>query len=210
MMKMKIKTVCTVLFLLFCFRIYAEDITFSGGFTTVSLKDGNREVILSGGAQATTDDVKLNAKTLRLYGEDYCFVECTGDVKVVEEKRSITMTCPSLFYNRSADMIISDGWIEIDDTEHEVKLSGSWLEYNMDTSVMILQMQASVQKNTDSGLMTCSADSIEFNNDEQTVILKGSAKVVWGDDNYNAAMIVVDLDTEDVALHGSVSGEVNG
>ena len=75
---------------------------------------------------------------------------------------------------------------------------------------MILQMQASVQKNTDSGLMTCSADSIEFNNDEQTVILKGSAKVVWGDDNYNAAMIVVDLDTEDVALHGSVSGEVNG
>lgn len=190
--------------------IFASNISFSGGYTKVSLQDGNHMVTLSDPANVSCDDVTITADKIELYGTDYNFVKCSGNVIVAEGKRNINMSCPMLMYNREAEELLSDGWIEIDDTEHEVKLSGAWLDYNKEAGTMLLQMQAAVEKDTDDGLMSCTADSIEYNSENQTVTLKGSAKVVWGDDDYKASVITVNLDTEEVVLHGSISGEVNG
>lgn len=210
MNKMKNRLIFTILVLFAAIGLSAEPITFSGGTTKVSLQDGDHRVNLSGGANVQTEKVTLSSDSVELYGEDYSYVDCTGSVKVTEKERNISISCANLFYNRTENMLISDGWIEIDDPEHEATLSGSWFEYNTDTSVMKLQMQARIRKNTDSGMLVCSSDSIEYNADEQTLILKGSAVVTWGDDTYKASMIVVDIDTEDISLHGSISGEVNG
>ena len=190
--------------------VFATNINFSGGYTKVSLQDGNHTVTLSDPANVSCDDVAITAEKIELYGTDYNFVKCSGNVVVSEEKRGIQMSCPMLMYNREAEELLSDGWIEIDDTEHAVKLSGAWLDYNKSEGTMLLQMQATIEKDTDDGLMSCSADSVEYNSDNQTVTLKGSAKVIWGDDSYNASIITVNLDTEEVVLHGSISGEVNG
>jgi len=190
--------------------LFASEISFGGGYTKVSLQDGNRTVLLTGTAYAKTEDVSLEADSIELYGSDYETVKCTGNVKVVEKEKGITLTCPKIIYNRVDEELVADGWIEIDDTEHEVKLSCAWLDYNQKTSEMLLQIRAKIEKDTDSGLMTCTADSIEYNAEAQTVTLKGSAKVVWGEDHYNASIITVDLNTEDVTLHGFISGEVNG
>ncbi len=200
------------LLLLFFFSssVHASNINFSGGFTKVSLQDGNHTVTLSDPANVDCEDVSISADTIDLYGTDYNYVKCTGNVVVREEKRNITMSCPMLVYNRSKEELLSDGWIEIDDTQHEVKLSGAWLEYDKNNGIMLLQMQATIEKDTEDGLMTCKADSIEYNSDNQTVTLKGSANVIWGDDTYKASIITVNLDTEEVVLHGSITGEVNG
>lgn len=210
-MKVKNKTILFLsLFLFFSASVHASNINFSGGFTKVSLQDGNHTVTLSDPAKVDCEDVSISADTIDLYGTDYNYVRCTGNVVVREEQRNITMSCPMLVYNRSKEELLSDGWIEIDDTQHEVKLSGAWLEYDKDKGIMLLQMQATIEKDTEDGLMTCKADSIEYNSDNQTVTLKGSANVIWGDDTYKASIITVNLDTEEVILHGSISGEVNG
>lgn len=204
------RTVLTSVFILIMSCIFASEINFSGGFTKVSLQDGNHTVTLSDPANISCDDITISADTIELYGTDYNYVKCSGNVKINESNRNISMSCPILVYNRGQEELLSDGWIEIDDTQHEVKLSGAWLEYDKAQGVMLLQMQATIEKDTDDGLMTCKADSIEYNSDNQTVTLKGTASVVWGDDNYRASIITVNLDTEEVVLHGTISGEVNG
>ncbi len=40
--------------------------------------------------------------------------------------------------------------------------------------------------------------------------LKGNASISWNDDTYNAAMIVVDLKTNDIRMYGDISGTFNG
>lgn len=209
---MKTKPIFLILlFAIICLSpLAAGEITFSGGFTKVSLQDGAHTVTLSNPAKVKYNDVSLEADTIDLYGKDYNYVRCTGSVRILEEERNISLSCPSLVYNREKEELLSDGWIEIDDKEHEVKLQGAFLDYNKGDALMLLQIRAQILKDTDDGLMTCSADSIEYNSDKQTVVLKGSAKVTWGDDTYRASLITVDLDTEDVVLHGSIEGTING
>lgn len=190
--------------------LFASDITFSGGYTKVSLQDGNHTVTLSEEAKVETEEIMLCADSVELYGPDYCYVSCKGNVDVTEKERDIKLSCTNLFYNRNDSTLLSNGWIEIEDVNNEAQLSGSWLEYSTDTSIMKLQIQAQINKNTDSGLLSCTADSIEYDADNQKLILKGYSKVSWGDDHYEASMIIVDIDTEDITLHGSISGEVNG
>ena len=157
-----------------------------------------------------TGEVELSSDTIELYGEDYRYVLCTGNVQAKQKDNGISFFSPDLFYDRQSGKVSSDSWIEIQDTENQAALSGGWFEYDMQSSEMKLQLMAKIIKVTDSGLMVCRADSIEYNGSEQTVTLKGNASISWNDDIYNAAMIVVDLKTNDISMFGSISGAFNG
>lgn len=190
--------------------VYASNISFSGGYTKVNLQEGNKSVSLSGGANVTADGLTIKANTIELYGTDYKYVSCNGDVEVCDSERGISLTCPSLSFDRESGKIVSDGWIEIEDTTNEATLSGAWFEYDTKTTLIKLQMMAKIVKVTDDGLMTCQADSIEFNNETQTVTLKGNAEVKWNGNTYKASLIIVDLNNNGITMHGSITGEVNG
>jgi lipopolysaccharide export system protein LptA len=190
--------------------VFASNVTFSGGYTKVNLQEGNKSVSLTGGANISADGLIIQADEIELYGADYKYVSCKGNVKVKDEERGIALTCPSLSFDREEEKIISDGWIEIQDTKNEATLSGAWFEYNTKSTLMKIQMMAKIVKVTDDGLMTCNADSIEFNNETQTVTLKGNAKIEWNGNTYSAALIIVDLENNGITMHGSITGEVNG
>ncbi len=190
--------------------LYAASLEFSGGHTSVSTKQGSRRVVLSGGAKVSTDDILLTSDSIELYGDNYSYVLCTGNVNASEKENGISFSSPNLFYNRSSGRISSDSWVEIQDTENQAALSGAWFEYDMESSLMKLQLMAKIIKVTDEGLMVCRADSIEYNGKENTVSLKGNATVSWNNDTYSAAMIVVDLQTNDIQMYGTISGEFNG
>jgi len=207
---MKNKLSLVLLFLLSCSLCFASEITFSGGYTKVSLQDGNRTVELTGGAKASTDTISIAADRIFLYGEDYRYTDCTGNINVHETEHNLDIKSTSLFYDRQEENLLSNGWIEIDDTENEAQLSGSWFEYNINERIMVLQMKASIQKVTERGMLACKADSIEYNANKQTLELRGNAVVTWGSDSYKASYIIVDIDTEEVILQGSISGEING
>ena len=190
--------------------VFASDISFSGGYTKVNLQENNKSVSLSGGAKVVADGLTIEAQEIELYGADYKYVSCTGSVVVQDEERGISLQCPSLSYDREKEQIVSDGWIEIEDTQNEANLSGAWFEYDTKSTLMKLQMMAKIVKVTEDGLMTCQADSIEFNNETQIVTLKGNAQIEWNGSTYKAAMIIVDLSDNSITMHGSITGEVNG
>ena len=189
---------------------FSSDISFSGGYTKVDMQQGNRRVILSGGAKVSTDKVELLSDSIELYGDNYRYVTCTGNVRATEEENGISFTSPNIQYDRELGVVRSDSWIEIQDTKNQVALSGAWFEYDMDKSLMRLQMMAKIIKVTDQGLMVCRADSIEYDGEANTVSLKGNASVSWNNDTYKAAMIVVDLNTNAISLYGTITGEFNG
>ncbi len=190
--------------------LLADTITFKGGYTKVDLQEGNKSVTLSDGATVTTDQVNLSSDSISIYGKDYRYVSCTGNVVAVESEHGISFRSPTLFYDRGLGKVSSDSWIEIQDTENQAALSGAWFEYDMESRFIKLQMMARILKVTDEGLMVCRADSIEYDGENNIVSLKGGATVVWNDDTYSAAMITVNLDTNEINLYGTISGEFNG
>jgi len=201
-----------VAFLVFisCSLCFASDIRFSGGYTKVSLQDGNRTVELSDGAKASTDTIEIAADKVFLYGKDYRYTDCTGNVNVRETEHNLEVRATSLFYDREEENLLANGWIEIDDAENEAQLSGAWFEYSINERIMVLQMKATISKVTERGMLVCKADSIEYNAEKQTLELRGKADVTWGSDSYKASYILVDIETEEVVLQGSITGEING
>ena len=189
--------------------LFASEISFSGGYTKVSMQQGNKSVSLSGGAKVSNDQVDLSADSMKLYGENYRYVTCTGNVQANEHENGISFNSPDIFYDRQTGEVRSDSWIEIQDTKNQVSLSGAWFEYNMKTSIMKLQIMARIVKIAEEKLMVCRADNIVYNGKENTVTLRGNADVEWKDDTYKAAMIVVDLNTNDISLYGTISGAFN-
>ena len=195
--------------ILAAFTLFASEISFSGGYTKVSMQQGNKSVTLSGGAKVSTDQVDLSADSMKLYGENYRYVTCTGNVQATEHENGISFNSPDIFYDRETGEVRSDSWIEIQDTKNQVSLSGAWFEYNMKTSVMKLQIMARIVKIAEEKLMVCRADNITYDGKANTVTLRGNAAVEWKDDTYKAAMIVVDLNTNDISLYGTISGAFN-
>lgn len=197
-------------FVLLASPLYASDISFSGGYTKVNLQEGNKRVVLSGGAKVSTPDITVSADSIELYGDNYRYVSCSGKVKASQTNGKVSFTSPNLFYDRNQGLVTSDSWIEIQDTENQAALSAAWFSYDMEKGLISLKMMAKIIKVTDEGLMVCKADVIEFSNENKSVTMKGNANVTWNGDNYSAAMIVVDLATNGISMYGSISGEVNG
>ena len=147
------------------------EISFSGGYTKVSMQQGNKSVSLTGGAKVNTDRVELSADSMKLYGENYRFITCTGDVRANEHENGISFISPDIFYDRETGVVRSDSWIEIQDPKNQASLSGAWFEYNMETSIMKLQIMARIIKIAEEKMMVCRADAIEYNGKEKTVSL---------------------------------------
>ncbi|MCR5760459.1 MAG: hypothetical protein K6F82_00415, partial [Sphaerochaetaceae bacterium] len=125
-------------------------------------------------------------------------------------EREISLSSSNVFYDRQEKTLLSDGWVELEDKKNEATISGARIQYNEETSEITIQMRATITQETKKGLLKCSADIITYNADEQTLTLSGRASVLWGEDSYNASSISVDIDTEEIELSGSITGEING
>lgn len=190
--------------------LFASSISFYGGKTSVSLEEGNKTVSLTGGAGVTSENIKLTSDEIFIYGEDYRYVRCSGSVSVLDTQREISLTSQNVWYDREEKVMLSDGWIEIEDKKNEARISGARVEYNEQSSLITIQMKASIEQDTDKGLLKCSSDIIEYNADEQVLRMRGNAVVKWGEDSYSASVITVNIDTEEIELQGSITGEING
>lgn len=201
-----------LLAVLLCFSplCAGSPVSFSGGSTSIRKVGGDLEVRMSGGASVRTDTLDLSAEEIEIWGEEYRWVRCSGAVKAVKEDDLVTLLAPSLLFDRKEGTVLIDSWVEIEDAGNEAALSAAHLDYNLETGLMRLQIQARMVKRTDEGLLSCSADLVTYDAKAQTLVLAGRASVVWGDDSYKAAKVTIDLATNELRLEGRISGAVNG
>ena len=108
--------------------LFADNITFSGGTSSIVLRDGRENVVLSGGASVTVESMEISADSITLSGDNWRYVSCSGNTTVKDESRGISIRTSSIWYDRSTERILISSWFEIDDTENEVSATGAALE----------------------------------------------------------------------------------
>ncbi|MGH0052447.1 MAG: hypothetical protein ACQ5SW_03525 [Sphaerochaetaceae bacterium] len=190
--------------------LLSEEITFSGGSTRMHMQQGFETITLSERAMIESGSLHLEADTIELTGESFRYVTCTGSVSLHDEERGISLQSKNLFYDRQEEMILVDGYLELDDSTNQVLASAFHLEFSLGEGVVLLQVRVHLYKHTESGAMACKADSLHFDREKQMLNLEGNAIIDWAEDLYQAQKISVDLTTEAISMEGSIKGVVNG
>ena len=204
------KVTLSLLLLLTTFSIFASDISFSGGRSSLSLKEGKEEVVLSDGAKVSVDEIRIESNKITLSGNGWMEVVCEGKTKILDLENKIEIRTSGLWFDRTEERMIISSWFEIDDSKNEISATGNSLLFNMATGLLTLEKDVTLLKITDDGIMRCKAESVILDRDNQKISLRGNASVVWNGDEYNAEAIYVNLETEEISLEGRIKGSING
>ncbi len=200
-----------ILLLLIPSLLFADNITFSGGESSIVLRNGRENVVLSEGATVTVGSMEIAADEITLSGDGWRFVTCSGNASVLDAERGITIRTSSIWYDRSEERILISSWYEVEDITNEVSATGASLEYSLNDERLQLDKDVTLLKDTDdNGIMRCNAESVIFSRSDNTLQLRGSASINWDGDRYEAEVISVNLDTESISLDGRIKGTING
>lgn len=190
--------------------LFSAPVTFSGGYSKVSLKEGRRSVSLTGGATVSAEGMVITADSVTLTGDDYDVVECTGTIEIKDEEKGLSIKTTALYYDRTAERLLISAWCEVSDSVNELEAGAGAVSYDLRNEVLSLEMAARLMKATDSGLLSARAERITFDRGADTLTLQGNAEVEWNRNTYRAKLITINLTTEEIRLEGRIEGEVHG
>jgi lipopolysaccharide export system protein LptA len=193
-----------IFFFLISAGLFSDNISFSGDFMQADLAEGRERTVLTGNAYLKSNDFVIYADRIELYGEDFIFAECSGNILVINEKKGITITCEKLFYNRRDEILRLENNAVMEDTENEIIIKGGLIENRDKEDITIIQIGVRILKED----MVCRSQLARYFREEQRLELYGLPEVIWKDDQYEATRIFVDLENDEVTLEGDVSAEV--
>ncbi|HTP58550.1 MAG TPA: hypothetical protein VMM82_06495, partial [Spirochaetia bacterium] len=66
-----------------------QTFTYSGDSMNTVLAEGNQQALLKGHARVDTEDLRITADQILLFGKDFVYAQADGNVHVVDTKRGI-------------------------------------------------------------------------------------------------------------------------
>ncbi len=195
--------VCALIVLL-CFPLHADTFTYSGDSASTILAEGSQHALLTGNARVDTQDLRITADSIELFGKDFIYAQCHGNVRVVDAKRGLDLSSQELFYDRNRKIARIKGNAVMADLKNEMVVRGGFIEDNDLEKITIVQIGVRIFKKD----ITCKAEFAKYWRDKKTLELSGLPWVSKGSDVYQAARITVNLDTEDISLEGDVQGTI--
>ena len=151
-----------------------------------------------------TQDLRITADSIELFGKDFIYAQCHGNVRVVDAKRGLDLSSQELFYDRNRKIARIKGNAVMADLKNEMVVRGGFIEDNDLEKITIVQIGVRIFKKD----ITCKAEFAKYWRDKKTLELSGLPWVSKGSDVYQAARITVNLDTEDISLEGDVQGTI--
>ena len=191
-------------FILLCFPVHADTFTYSGDRATTILAEGSQHALLTGNARVDTQDLRITADSIELFGKDFIYAQCHGNVRVVDAKRGLDLTSQELFYDRNQKIARIKGNAVMADLKNEMVVKGGFIEDRDLEKITIVQIGVRIFKKD----ITCKAEFAKYWRDKKTLELSGLPWVSKGSDVYQAARITINLDTEDISLEGDVQGTI--
>lgn len=204
------KAAALIVLLLVTLSVSAESISFAGGESSLTLREGQKSVTLSGGAEVSTGSITITSDSMSLTGDDWRYVECSGNIVITDSERGLEIRTSTLWFDREAETIIISSWFEIDDTEQDLYATAGSLRYDMKDEKLELGMQVTLMRISDGEVMTCSSESLTYDRNNEFVSLRGKSRVEWKGDEYSADIISVDLKNDEISLSGRIRGTING
>ena len=168
------------------------------------LAKGKERTILTGNAEVQTEDNLIRADRVELYGEEFRYVTCEGNVRIVNEQKGIDVTCEQLFYNRQEKVVRVRGKVVMLDKKNEVVVKGGFLENWEESDETVVQIGVRILKED----LVCRAEYARYLRNEEKLELSGMPVVNWKGDEYRALKIFIDLNTDTIRLEGDIRGKV--
>jgi lipopolysaccharide export system protein LptA len=169
---------------------------------STSLAEGSERALLKGNARVDTEDMKITADEIDLFGKDFIYVQCRGNVRVVDAKRGIELSSRELFYNRNEKIARIKGNAVMTDLKNEMVVKGGFIEDRESEQLTIVQIGVRILKKD----LVCRSEFAKYWRDRKVLELSGMPFVTRKGDEYQATRIVVDLDTEQMTFEGDVKG----
>jgi lipopolysaccharide export system protein LptA len=180
----------------------AEDFSFSGDTTTMSLAEGGQHALLTGHSRVESQDLRITADSIELFGKDFVYAQAHGNVHVVDARRGIDLTSEELFYDRDRKIARVRGNATLADLKNEMVVKGGFIEDRDKEQIDIIQIGVRIFHKD----IVCRSEFARYQRDKKILELSGMPWVSKGQDVYQAARITINLDTEDISLEGSVQG----
>lgn len=168
------------------------------------LAKGRERTVLTGNAEVQTEDNLIQADRLELYGDDFRYLSCRGNVKVSNDQKGIELTCDELYYNRKEKFIRVNGKVVMLDKKNEVVVKGGFLETWEQSDETMVQVGVRILKKD----LVCRAEFARYLRADEKLELSGMPVVNWKGDEYRALKIYIDLATDTIRLEGDIRGKV--
>ena len=181
-----------------------QTFTYSGDSMNTVLAEGNQQALLTGHARVDTEDMRITADQIRLFGKDFIYAQCSGNVHVVDAKRGLDLTSQQLFYDRDKKISRVTGDAVMADVKNEMVVKGGFIEDHDTEKLTIAQIGVRILKKD----LVCRAEFAKYWRDKKLVELSGMPWVSRKNDIYQAARITINLDTEEISLEGDVQGTI--
>lgn len=179
-------------------------ITFSADKMQGSGRKGENATALTGNAKVSVDSLDIYGERIELYGKDYRYIKANGGVKGEDSEKGFTFSAASLSYDRETEVAEFMGEAKVEDTKNKVETAAERIEYNQKNEIILLQMAVKLKSKD----ILCDSLFAVYNRNTAMLELTGKPTVKKGKDEFKAAQISVNLDTEDIRLEGKVSGSV--
>jgi lipopolysaccharide export system protein LptA len=182
--------------------------SFSSNRTEAVLARGKEHTILQGNAVIITDTKEIRADRIDIYGKDFNLAVCEGNIEVIDTENQTTLTCRNLKYDRDTEIIIVEGYSEMEDRENELITKSGYIEDRSEEEFTILQISVRILKISEGEEMSCRSEYAGYDRKNNILELTGMPRVYWKGDNYSASRIIINLDTDEIKLEGNVSGSI--
>ena len=184
---------------------FADSFTFSADSVQSVLAEGKQKTVLSGHARVLSDKIAVSADKIEISGKDYSLLTCEGNVVADDKKNGIHLEAPLLSYDRDKSFAVLEGPALLEDGENHVVLKADWIQDDGDQGITIAQVNVRILKEG----LACRSEYAIYRRKEHLLELSGAPRVVKNGDEYRATRMVVNTDSEEISLEGSVSGTVH-
>jgi lipopolysaccharide export system protein LptA len=191
-------------FLCSAWFLFADEFSFSADSLSSTRAKGKERTDLVGNAKIVSESLVISADSIVLYGKNYRYAVCSGNVNAVDEKKGLRLATSKLFYDRDDKISRLEGFSTLEDKRNQLVIKGGYIENNEKTEIAVIRVGVTVLKKD----MVCRSEYARYNRKEKIFELSGDPKVKWKDDDYVAEYITVNLDTEDIVMRGAVKGSV--
>jgi lipopolysaccharide export system protein LptA len=155
-----------------------------------------------------TESTEIQADEVELYGEDYRFLSCRGNIQVRDEEQGFYLTCTRFYYDREEKRSRADGSPVMEDQRNEVVVRGGYLEHDEEEDITLVQVGVVIVSIQEGEEMVARSEFARFKREEEVLELSGMPHVFWKGDEYSAARIVIRLEPVEIELEGRVEGRV--
>lgn len=183
----------------------ADPISFSADGVQSTLAKGKERTILTGRAGVRTGALSIAADRIELFGDDFRYIECSGSVHVIDGEQSLRLETGRLYYDRKKKLTRAQGPSVLQDEKNELVLKAEWIENDGEAEVTLAQVAVRIVK----GKISTRSEYALYRRADKALELTGLPSAYRDGDSYKAARIIVNIDTEDIKLEGSVSGSVS-